>query len=103
MKPEEIEDHWNNPDNHRWGAYYCPEDPRIIVPRRVRWMGWTINFARPGSFPTLVLMFVWIVVPYDLIRMIGGGLVAGLITGAMSIAILCLLCAHLSSTARWNR
>ena len=102
MTPEEIENCWRDPENHRLGAYYCPDDPRIIVPRRSKWMGWTINFARSGGFPTLVLMFVWIIVPQVAVRALGGSGLHCLITGAASIAILCLVCAHMSSNERWR-
>ncbi len=36
------------PDILKWKnqiAYRCALDPRVIVPRRRRWMGWTIDFA----------------------------------------------------------
>lgn len=31
----------------KWGFYYNPSDPRIIVPKRVANMGFTINIGRP--------------------------------------------------------
>ena len=29
--------------------YYNPEDKRLIPGKRVKWLGWTINFANPYS------------------------------------------------------
>ena len=35
-----------------WLVYFCYfQDDRAIVPKRCKWMGWTINFAnRKGQF-----------------------------------------------------
>jgi len=103
MTPEDMESCWRDPDNHQIGIYYCPQDPRIVVPRRARWMGWTINFARRGAFPMLLFMLLLVLVPQDLVRNIGGGAVDRLVTAAISIAALCPIGAHLSWSARWNR
>ena len=47
-----------DPANWRWGVFYFnPEDPRLLPPKRIRWMGWTINFANPRS----VLFFVFLI------------------------------------------
>jgi hypothetical protein len=35
--------------------YHCAEDGRILVPRKKRWAGWTINFAHRLAWPTMVL------------------------------------------------
>jgi len=41
----------NQPNHYKWGfLYYDPSDHRIIVPRRIAWMGWTFNFASPFSY-----------------------------------------------------
>ncbi|MEY4013014.1 MAG: hypothetical protein RIT22_2138 [Bacteroidota bacterium] len=42
-----------------WGCiYYNKEDQRILPPKRIPWMGWTINFANSKS----VVLFVAILV-----------------------------------------
>ena len=51
MTQEEMDNCWKDPRNRKWGFYHCPADPRIIVPKRWKWMGWTINAARPGAVP----------------------------------------------------
>jgi uncharacterized membrane protein len=43
-----------DPDNYKWGIfYYNPEDPRIFLPKRIQWMGWTLNFANWRSYLVL--------------------------------------------------
>jgi len=31
----------------KWGFYNNPSDPRIMVPKRIASMGWTINIVHP--------------------------------------------------------
>jgi uncharacterized membrane protein len=47
----------------KWGCYYNPNDPRIMVPKRVTSMGWTINIGRPagkaigiGTFALIIII-----------------------------------------------
>lgn len=46
---------WSAPDPQhvigpRWlGIYHNPNDPRLIVPRPIRWMGLTLNLAHRGT------------------------------------------------------
>jgi hypothetical protein len=97
MTREEIENCWKDPHNWKWRVYYCKADPRAIVPRRFKWMGWTVNFARPSAIPVLLLMIALIVVPLEVVRANGGGTVVSYFTAAASIAVVCLVCAYLSS------
>jgi len=54
MTREDLDRLWADPKN--WHiVYQCVNDPRVIVPRRRRWMGWTINFAHPLAWPVLAL------------------------------------------------
>lgn len=102
MTPEEIEACWNDSLNYKWGVYYCKADPRVIVPKHWKYMGWTLNFARPGAIPALLGMIALLTLPISMVRFIGGGGTAGFITGIASIAVVCLLSAYLSSTKRWS-
>jgi hypothetical protein len=79
--------------------YYCKADPRAIVPRRFKWMGWTVNFARPSAIPIILLFVAIVVVPVLIVRALGAGNAIELITGAAAIIVLCLVCARLSSRA----
>ena len=54
MTREDLDRLWA--DSKNWHIVYrCANDPRVIVPRRRRWMGWTINFAHPLAWPVLAL------------------------------------------------
>ncbi len=47
----DIDRHVENPDNYRFAIfYYNPGDQRIIVPKRNRMMGWTLNFGRTNTY-----------------------------------------------------
>ncbi len=50
-------------DEHWYAGifYYNPDDRRVIVPKRIAWAGWALNFARPASFVIIsVLIMVMI-------------------------------------------
>ena len=98
MTREDIEACWRSPSNYKWGLiYYCKADPRAIVPRRLKWMGWTVNFARPSAIPITLLLVAIVYVPLFIVTGLGGGSGIELITLAASIIVLCLVCAYLSS------
>jgi uncharacterized membrane protein len=49
-----------DPENYKWGVfYYCPRDPRVILPKRNVAMGFTLNFARPGAWVVLAGIFTF--------------------------------------------
>ena len=102
MTREEIETCWKDPHNRKWGVYYCKADPRVIVPRHWKWMGWTLNFARPSAIPVLLGVVALIAVPLEVARANGGGTVATVFVGVLSIVGVCLLSAYLSSAKRWS-
>jgi uncharacterized membrane protein len=56
---EEI---WHK-DLNNWsfiGCYYNKEDNRIFVPKRIKWMGITLNFANSKSYFALVLILLFL-------------------------------------------
>ena len=56
-KFEDNEDErWrNDPESYKWGIFYFnPRDPRIILPKRIKEMGWTLNFANPYSWLIII-------------------------------------------------
>lgn len=62
---EETQNEWNNdPNNWIWGFFYHnPKDKRLFPPKRIKYMGWTINFANPNSvFLALILIAVLLIV-----------------------------------------
>src|SRR5689334_10492408 len=68
MTRGEIEACWRDPRNHKWGVYYCKADPRAIVPRRLKWMGWTVNFARPSAIPITLLLIALVAAPLLIVK-----------------------------------
>lgn len=45
----------NDPENYKWGIlYFNKKDPRTILPKRNKFLGWTVNFASPYSYLILV-------------------------------------------------
>jgi hypothetical protein len=48
-------------DARNWkglGLYRAPDDPRLIVPKRIRALGWTVNAAHPAAWLVLALMVI---------------------------------------------
>lgn len=40
-----------SPENYKWGVFYFnTKDRRILVPKRVHMMGWTLNFANINTY-----------------------------------------------------
>jgi len=57
---QQQSDQWRkDPDNWVWGLfYYNKNDPRLFPPKRLEWMGFTINFANPYSIFVAMMAFV---------------------------------------------
>jgi len=53
MTPQDLERLWSDPNHWTAWGYRCPADPRVIVPKRVKALGWTINWAHPRAWPML--------------------------------------------------
>jgi len=61
---EQIPDPVPDGDDSKWIwgiLYFNPDDPRIFPPKRIAWMGWTINFANPYSIGAFLLLFLGII------------------------------------------
>ena len=101
MTPEEIEACWKDPRNRKWGVYFCKADPRAIVPKFNKWLGWTVNAARPSAIPILLFVGAILFVP-AYIAAKGAGIGIVLLTVAVSATVVCMLCAYLSSPKRWS-
>lgn len=55
---ETLEKWSKDPNNWVLGMfYYNKEDPRLMPPKRIAWMGWTINFA---NYKSVLFMIGWI-------------------------------------------
>ena len=56
MNREDLNRLWADDRNWtRWGLYNCSQDPRLIVPKRITWTGWTANTAHGFSIKALAL------------------------------------------------
>ena len=61
QKPsEETKRQWHqDPNNWIWGIfYYNKADNRILPPKRIAWMGWTVNFANPISVSIFLILIL---------------------------------------------
>ncbi len=50
---------WENDSNWTFGSdyltvYFSQKDTRSVVPKKLPWMGWTFNLAKPGGVNRLV-------------------------------------------------
>ncbi len=77
--------HWTPP-----GIYRCAADPRVIVPKRRPWAGWTINFAHPAAWPVLVLAVLVAVGP-PLLLVVLGKVTALRVIFAVAVSLLVLI------------
>jgi uncharacterized membrane protein len=57
-----MDDPVDNIANYKWGIfYYNRSDIRTVVPKRVRAFGWSLNFARWGSYAFLLIILGFLV------------------------------------------
>jgi hypothetical protein len=98
MTRQELETLWKDPSNRKWGIfYYCKADPRVVVPKRPKWMGWTVNAARPSAIPVSLLLIALVAGPTMAVILLRAGAWPVVLTLAGSTAVVCLLCAYLAS------
>jgi uncharacterized membrane protein len=58
---ETLEKWSKDPNNWVWGMfYYNKEDQRLILPKRIAWMGLTINFANYKSVLLMIGIFFFV-------------------------------------------
>ena len=57
---QETKDKWHE-DSKNWKLaifYFNPADKRILVPKKNKFLGWTLNFANVFSYLILVAIFL---------------------------------------------
>lgn len=61
---EQLEAWHKDPNNWICGGlfYYNKEDERLLPPKRVAWMGWTVNFANWKSIGLLIVILILIAI-----------------------------------------
>lgn len=59
---ETLEKWHKDPNNWKFGQFYFnKEDKRIFPPKRLPWMGWTVNFANPKSVIVFLLTIALVI------------------------------------------
>jgi uncharacterized membrane protein len=59
----------DNPFNYKWGVFYFnKDDVRTVVPKRTRSFGWTLNFARWGSYAFVIVVLASVILSILLSR-----------------------------------
>lgn len=54
-----LDDMRHNPDYYFLGIFYFNRhDPRAFVPKRNRYLGWTLNFYRPETYIVLLTIIL---------------------------------------------
>jgi hypothetical protein len=100
MTKEELETLWRDKNNWLWGAiYYCKKDPRLVVPKRVKWTGWTMNFAYPWRAIGLIIFIILAAsLPFIIELRLNIATPAVICVTLAVVAVLIIgLCAYLSS------
>jgi uncharacterized membrane protein len=58
----------NDPVNYKWGIFYFnPKDHRVIVPKRIQAMGWTLNFGNIYTYLLFIAIVAVILVTKQLV------------------------------------
>jgi uncharacterized membrane protein len=56
---ETLKQWHDDPSNWKWGfIYFNKKDKRLLTPKKIEGLGWTINFANPYSIFALLLIIV---------------------------------------------
>lgn len=64
------DENWGGP---RWGSvYFSKKDSRIIVRKRIRWMGWTVNLAHSTGVYLFISVLLGIPMAVILILVLTG-------------------------------
>lgn len=85
MKTSPYDVLWSNPAHWKWRLFYCCKaDPRVIVPKRPKWMGRTLNFAHPRAYTVLLATVIAILLPFPLLPHLDRGLWMALIAGDLA-------------------
>jgi len=99
MNEEELDELRARPSNSKLGLiYYAKDDPRVVVPKSIKWMGWTINFAHPYAWPMFALFMAIAVVPIGTVLALGiAAPVVVIVTVVATVAVLTAVAAYAAS------
>ena len=97
------EKYWSREEYWRWWGYKCPADPRLVVSKRPRWAGYTVNFGHKHALLFLITSSILVLIP-----IMGSFLIASgnrtLITTICVIAIvlMLILCHRAANPKSWR-
>ena len=97
------EKYWSKRENWKWWCYTCPDDPRIIVSKRPRWAGYTLNIAHKRAIPVFTALVLFIMIPVIACIILvpeNDALIFGL--SAVTIAITAFLCYKAANPKTWK-
>lgn len=105
MTSSEIELLWCNPKNWKgYLFYYCKKDPRIIVPKRLRGLGWTLNFARPLAVPVFTAICLFLFSPFYVLDLwLTKDQGYDWLIFAIMVVLLCVFCTSMASPYRYEQ
>ena len=64
-----LEKWHKDPNNWKWVIFYFnKEDDRILIPKRIKWMGWTVNYANPSSIFVFLIAIVFFILAVTLLQ-----------------------------------
>ena len=94
----DLERLWSDPKHWTAFGYRCANDPRIVVPKRLSSLGWTLNWAHPKARSTLAMFVAIAIVPAILVRLIlafaelsGPEVVIGAMTASLVVSTVALV------------
>ena len=92
MKREEAERLWQDDRNWRYSRliYFCPEDPRVVVPKNNPLFGWTCNFAHKAALFVIFLFFAIAVLP-TFFLILAGITALSILIGGLSFSVLAVI------------
>lgn len=91
----------DDPGNwYLWFIYFCREDPRIAVPKRIAGLGWTLNFAHPWAVPFLAALCLGVWAVYAVMEATGTYRRYGTWTMLVLLVLIVLLFQKLSNPNR---
>lgn len=63
---EDLDKMIQNQENYKFlgQIYYNKHDSRLIVPKKFKWLGWTLNFANKLAYLLLILTGISIYLLY---------------------------------------
>lgn len=95
---EEILKMRQDPANFRCGKmiYACKADPYVILPKQIKWLGWTVNMAHPDAVKTITGLGLFTAFPVLFVIFYFQNLTAVFVSVVLTSVVMCAWCAHKS-------